>query len=126
MNLFMASVNIAFEAPDNGRGAATSTSRPIDLDHLAVQTMGDKALEAEVLALFTRQARAALNEIGDRPAEAVVAAAHRLRSAANAVGAFAVVKATEALESQPDSAAARAAVAATVLDAENFILKLLR
>ncbi|SIR01409.1 HPt (histidine-containing phosphotransfer) domain-containing protein [Rhizobium sp. RU35A] len=126
MNLFMASVNIAFEAPDNGRGAGVSSPRPIDLDHLAIQTMGDKSLETEVLALFTRQARAALHEIAEGSEAVTVAAAHRLRSAANAIGAFGVVKAAEQLETQPGNAAARAAIAASVLEAENFILKLQR
>jgi HPt (histidine-containing phosphotransfer) domain-containing protein len=126
MNRFMAAVSIAFEMPENGRGEHPSTSRPIDLVHLAVQTMGDKDLEAEVLQLFARQARAALHEMSGGANEQVVAAAHKLRSAANAVGAFAVATAALGVETDPINAAARASVAATVIEAENFILKLSR
>lgn len=122
----MAAVSIAFEMPENGRGSGPSQSRPIDLVHLAVQTMGDKELEAEVLHLFARQARAALQEMSGGPNDSVVAAAHRLRSAANAVGAFAVATAALSVETDPDNAAARASVGATVIEAENFILKLSR
>lgn len=122
----MSAVNIAFEAPDNARGGTTSTGRPVDLVHLAVQTMGDKALEVEVLNLFTRQARAALHEIAQLDDGGVTASAHRLKSAANGVGAFSVAVAAERLEARPGDAALRAAVAAAVLDAENFILKLMR
>ncbi len=43
-------------------GAMPLEDRPIDLVHLAKQTMGDKALEIEVLQMFARQARACLQE----------------------------------------------------------------
>ncbi|MDO1584552.1 Hpt domain-containing protein [Rhizobium oryzicola] len=122
----MAAVSIAFEAPDNARGATPSNSRPIDLVHLAVQTMGDKNLEIEVLHLFARQARAALQEIGQGSPDAISAAAHRLRSAANAVGAFRVASYCEAVEASSKDAALLAALGASVVEAENFILKLSR
>ena len=54
----MAALNIVFEAPDNAKGPCPSKVRPIDLVHLAKQTMGDKTLEIEVLQMFARQARA--------------------------------------------------------------------
>jgi HPt (histidine-containing phosphotransfer) domain-containing protein len=122
----MAAVSIAFEAPDNARGSSPSNSRPIDLVHLAVQTMGDKNLEIEILHLFARQARAALQEMGSGTSDTVVAAAHRLRSAANAVGAFQVAAYAESLEGSANDAALRAALGASVIEAENFILKLSR
>ncbi len=122
----MAAVNIAFEAPDSVRGGQLPKSRPVDLVHLAVQTMGDKTLEIEVLNLFTRQARTALHEISERDDAGVSASAHRLKSSANGVGAFVVADAAEKLEARPSDAALRAALAAAVLEAENFILKLMR
>ena len=42
-----------------------SGKKPIDLAHLSAQTMGDTALEIEVLKLFARQARKAMEEITD-------------------------------------------------------------
>ncbi|MBB4569815.1 Hpt domain-containing protein [Rhizobium leucaenae] len=122
----MAALNIAFEAPDNSRGAAPSRERAIDLVHLAKQTMGDKALEVEVLQMFARQARSCLQEIGSGDRKRAMAASHRLKGAASAVGAFKVADAANALESDVGDAAHMAAVTACVIEAENFILKLSR
>ena len=122
----MATASIAFEAPDGARGAAPSKGRPIDLDHLGRQTMGDKALEAEVLRMFARQIRVCLQDIGEGDPERVKAALHLLKGAARSVGAFAVAERAEACEARPGDPACLATIAAAVLDAENFILKLSR
>jgi len=71
----MAALNIAFEAPDNARAMGPSRERPIDLVHLAKQTMGDKVLEIEVLQMFARQARNCLQEIGSGNGDTATAAA---------------------------------------------------
>lgn len=123
----MTALNVAFEAPDNSRGGPRpSQSRPIDLVHLARQTMGDKALEIEVLQMFARQARGCLQEIASGEADRVQAATHRLKGAASAVGAFGVSQAAEAMEGAINDAARMASVGAAVAEAENFILKLCR
>ena len=122
----MAALNIAFEAPDNSRVGRPSTARPIDLVYLAAQTAGNKVLEAEVLQVFARQARIALQELSRNDAEGRKAAAHRLKGSAEAVGAFTVAKIAAELEGKGDDAAANARLAAAVLEAENFILKLSR
>lgn len=75
----MAAVSIAFEAPDNFGGAPAAATRPIDFEHLARQTMGDKELEIEVLQLFSRNARAALHEMAGADDKTVKATAHRLK-----------------------------------------------
>ena len=122
----MAALNIAFESPDNSRGAAPSLERAIDLVHLGKQTMGDKALEVEVLQMFARQARSCLQEIGSGDFKRMEAASHKLKGAASAIGAFRVADAAGALESNVGDAARMAAVTASVIEAENFILKLSR
>jgi HPt (histidine-containing phosphotransfer) domain-containing protein len=122
----MAALNIAFEAPDNSRGVGPSREKPIDLVHLARQTMGDKVLEIEVLQMFARQARSCLQDIGSGNADQIKAGAHRLKGAASAVGAFKVAESAEAFESRSDDAACMAAVGSAVVEAENFILKLCR
>ena len=122
----MAALKIAFEAPDNAGGMCPSNGRPIDLVHLARQTMGDKVLELEVLQMFARQARASMKELAACEGDARAAVAHRLKGSAQSVGATAVSKAAEALEACPGDAAALAATAAAVVEAENFILKLCR
>lgn len=122
----MAALNIAFEAPGFARGSIPSNSRPIDLVHLARQTMGDKGLEMEVLQLFARQARRCIQDLASGNAETIKDSAHRLKGAALAVGAFRVTTAAEELEDNCQNASNVAKVGAAVLEAENFILKLCR
>ncbi|MFM2279689.1 MAG: hypothetical protein RLZZ444_1920 [Pseudomonadota bacterium] len=121
----MAALSIAFEAPDNYRGNAFNHS-PIDLVHLARQTSGDQRLELEVLHTFARQARICMQELSLGQREQVVAIAHRLRGAAQAVGAFKVSDAAEQLEAANDDAASMARLGQAVVEAENYILKLSR
>lgn len=122
----MAALNIAFEAPDNSRGACPSSTRPIDLVHLAKQTMGDKALEVEVLQIFARQARSCLAELAGRSQNETRSVAHRLKGAAAAVGAHEIVAIAAGLESDPSDTALIAQAGAAIVKAENFILKLCR
>ncbi|MFK0204596.1 Hpt domain-containing protein [Agrobacterium sp. NPDC090283] len=122
----MAAVSIVFEAPDNCGSAPATGKKPIDFDHLARQTMGDKDLEIEVLQLFSRNARAALHEMAGADGKAVMATAHRLKGAAQAVGASAVSAAAAVVEGKGNDSAAIAKLAATIVEAENFILKLCR
>lgn len=87
--------NPAFQAPDS---PSHSPSRPIDLAHLAHQTMGDRALEQEVLGLFIRQARAANASIGAANAEERRRIAHTLKGSARSVGAFAMADCLDRIE----------------------------
>jgi hypothetical protein len=122
-----AAVNIAFEAPDNLNGLTPSQQRPIDLVHLATQTKGDKAVEVEILQIFARQARGCLVAMtAGRGKVEVKAAANRLRNAAMAVGALRVAAAADLVETKGATADSLASVAASVLEAEHFILKLAR
>ena len=122
----MAALNIAFEAPDNAGGIAPTGARPVDLEHLARQTMGDKALGLDVLQMFARQARESMRELAALDGAARGAVAHRLKGSAQSVGANGVAKAAAALEENPADAIALSAVTAAVVEAENFILKLCR
>lgn len=104
--------------------------RPVDLVHLALQTQGDKALEAEVLGLFLRQSPQILKAIlvaGDDRAR--FEAAHRLKGSAKAIGAFAVAECAEAIEiaalAETDSGTALADLSAAVAVANRYITELL-
>jgi HPt (histidine-containing phosphotransfer) domain-containing protein len=121
----MAALSIAFEAPDNYRGAPLKHS-PIDLVHLARQTSGNQELELEVLHTFARQARICMSELAGGQSDVISKTAHKLRGAALAVGAFNVSEAAERIEAGPVDAASVAVLGAAVLEAENFILKLSR
>ena len=80
-------------------GDTMSSYAFIDLDHLARYTLGDKALEREILGLFKDQApdyaencRQAAN------AKAWRDATHTLKGSARAVGAFHVAEAAQRAE----------------------------
>jgi FOG: HPt domain len=122
----MAAPAVAFEAPVNDRAVCPSHSRPIDLVHLAGQTMGDKSLEIEILQVFARQARRALQEMSGPDRTVVLAAAHRLKGAASSVGAFTVADAAMRIEEKGPDALLLSRASAAVIEAENFILKLCR
>jgi HPt (histidine-containing phosphotransfer) domain-containing protein len=121
----MASLSIAFEAPDNYGGATPSRNCPIDLVHLAQQTSGNKELELEVLHTFARQARSCMSELAAGQYDTVSKTAHKLKGAALAIGAFNVSQAAEKVEEHVD-AGLIAKLGAAVIEAENFILKLSR
>lgn len=66
------------------------SSRPIDMAHLTRQTMGDRALEQEVLHLFVRQAQSAASTISKATPQERLRLAHTLKGSARSVGAFAL------------------------------------
>lgn len=70
---------------------------PIDDAHLYKMTLGDPALEREVLLLFTAQAASLMALLASWPPDAA-ALAHTLKGSARAIGAFAVADAAAAVE----------------------------
>jgi HPt (histidine-containing phosphotransfer) domain-containing protein len=70
----------------------------IDLAHLARMTLGEKTLEAEVLALFDRQADILLERMRKAPRGAAGAFAHTLKGSARGIGAWRVAEAAERVE----------------------------
>ena len=89
--------NSAHKAGGDGASAC-----PIDLVHLARQTMGDNALEAELLALFDRQAAQIAEQLrlADSDAATIFGPdlAHKLKGSARAIGAQEVASAAENYE----------------------------
>lgn len=86
----------------NPSHAATAAATPIDHAHLGRYTMGNRALELEVLDLFAGQAPSTLAELaGAETAKAWYVAAHTLKGSARAVGAFALATAAEEAEKAP-------------------------
>lgn len=75
-------------APDDG---------PIDIVHLRRMTLGDTALEREVLSMFSTQAARLAGALAAMPPDAP-ALAHTLKGSARAIGAFAVADAAAELE----------------------------
>lgn len=84
---------------------AASFERPVDLVHLARQTLGDRALEREVLGLFQVQARAIFAQLQTvTQPQARLDLAHTLKGSARAVGAWKVAEAAEFCEGLGDDA----------------------
>jgi len=76
----------------------------IDLEHLARMTLGERSLEAEVLALFDQQAAVLLAHMREAAPQAVAAFAHTLKGSARGIGAWRVAAAADAVEIDAASA----------------------
>jgi HPt (histidine-containing phosphotransfer) domain-containing protein len=77
----------------------------LDLRHLTAQTMGDADLARDVLGMFFEQSNDVLRRLRDaRDPRVRSDAAHLLKGAARAVGAFAVAAEAERVESLADEA----------------------
>ncbi|HEY4191723.1 MAG TPA: Hpt domain-containing protein [Mesorhizobium sp.] len=96
---------VAFSMP-GGEACQPASGRPVDMAHLSRQTMGDRELEQEVLALFLQQAlsvsaRMRKADVGER-----LMMAHSLKGSARGVGAFAIADCAAAIENDPQDALA--------------------
>jgi len=92
---------VAFSMP-GGESCGSARSRPVDLVHLARQTMGDRALEQEVLALFVQQALQVRDQISAASTNERLRLAHGLKGSARGVGAFAIADCATEIEKQPE------------------------
>jgi len=81
--------------------------QPIDLRHLFAMTLGDHALEREVLTLFDQQAGMLIARMDTVDPPGVAALAHTLKGSARGIGAWRVARAAEAVELAAGSAAER-------------------
>lgn len=92
-------------------------------------TLGDPALEREVLAMFATQSARILGELAALPADAA-AHAHTLKGSARAIGAFGVADAAARLEAAlsagSDPSQPLAALGAAIADTRAAIELLLR
>jgi hypothetical protein len=106
-------------------------AQPIDRTHLFRMTLGDHALECDVLQLFDQQARLLIAHMGEANPAGVAVLAHTLHGSARAIGAWAVARAAEALEAAAktksvEMQSAKQALARTVDDARRTIAVLVR
>ena len=102
--------------------------QPIDLRHLFAMTLGDHALEREVLTLFDQQAGMLIARMDTVEPPGVAALAHTLKGSARGIGAWPVARAAEAVEAAAPAelALAVAALAAAADEAHAAILEILR
>ena len=92
--------NVAFSMP-GGEASQPIQSRPIDLALLSRQTMGDRALEREVLGMFKEQALAVRGQIDKADIKERLFLAHALKGSARGVGAMAIAECAGAIENSP-------------------------
>ena len=92
---------IAFSMP-GGDVSGPRRSRPVDLAHLARQTMGDRSLEQEVLALFVQHALSVRDRIVEANIKDRLLLAHGLKGSARGVGAFAIAECATEIEHRPE------------------------
>lgn len=88
-----------------GENCGSGRTRPVDMAHLARQTMGDRALEQEVLGLFAQQAAGVKEQYAKSGQVDRLRMAHNLKGSARGVGAFPLADCIAELEQAPDSAA---------------------
>jgi len=75
------------------------TSRPVDLVHLARQSLGDRTLEQEILCLFASQSELYMKRLGEaKTADERKMAAHTILGSARGIGAWDVAEAAEKIE----------------------------
>jgi HPt (histidine-containing phosphotransfer) domain-containing protein len=118
-------VGIAFSMP-GGDVSGTAGSRPVDLAHLARQTMDDRALEQEVLALFVQQALSVRDKILDADAKERVLLAHGLKGSARGIGAFGVAECAAAIEKQPEDVRTLKKLGVLIEEVRDFIAAISR
>ncbi len=116
---------LAFDRP-GGEEGHPSRARPIDLVHLARQTFGDRALEAEILQLFASQAASARHSLRAAGAEDRKRLAHGIKGSARGVGAFPLADAAAVLELQPSSTAQVRIVEERIDEISDFIASISR
>lgn len=110
-----------------GESHLEARSRPIDLVHLAKQTGGNRSLEEEVLQMFLRQAHKLarqMEQVCDCDERKL--AAHNLKGAARAVGAFNVANCAGELEEHPSENNYVSSLIAEVNTTCDYISSLLR
>jgi HPt (histidine-containing phosphotransfer) domain-containing protein len=104
---------------------------PVDLQHLARYTLGDRTLEREVLQLFCSQSLLHLDGLGNAASLAEWRdAAHSLKGSAQAIGAFRIARAAARAEALSALNADRARgsclqeIEAAILEAKAYIASL--
>ncbi len=86
-------------APHSGIASGAAYTRPVDLVHLSRYTLGERALEREVLELFCTQSVLYLEQLRAAMSDkAWKDAAHSLKGSAMAIGAWRAAQAAERAE----------------------------
>lgn len=91
-------MSYAFEVPQAAAHQPDRSDSVIDRSHLAQMTLGDPALEREILQLFDRQSELLVDRMQQVGSAGVSALAHTLKGSARSIGAWHVARSAEAVE----------------------------
>jgi HPt (histidine-containing phosphotransfer) domain-containing protein len=116
---------MAFSRP-GGEVARRAGTRPLDLDHLSRQTLGDRALEQEVLAMFARQIGTIRDTIAAADDRERARLAHALKGSARGVGAFALADCATLIEEDPGNRTQIARLTVLIDQLRDFIAAISR
>ncbi|CAN7393892.1 Hpt domain-containing protein [Phyllobacterium sp. LjRoot231] len=117
--------SMAFASP-GGEKSKPSRKRPIDLVHLTRETFGNRALETEILNLFSRQTCGIVDRLAHANTDERVRLAKSLKGSARAVGAFRVAEMAEAIEQAPSDLKKVKDMAPVVDDVRDYIAAITR
>lgn len=101
-------------------------TRAIDFAHLDRQTMGDRALEQEVLRLFLDQARSTTERLAAADRKERLRLAHALKGSARGVGAFPIASCVADLEKAPEDLALLRRLRRLISEADELIASISR
>lgn len=116
---------VAFDRP-GGEPDEAVHARPIDLSHLSRQTLGDREVEQEVLALFVQQALSVRDRLDQAGPNERLSLVHGLKGSARGVGAFAIADCMAELEKQPEDGQALKRLPALIDEVRDFIASISR
>ena len=111
---------IAFGRP-GGESCAPSRARPVDLVHLARQTLGDRAGEQEGRGMLMNPQAATHDRLATPDEEERRMLAHGLKGSARGIGAFAVADCAGEIEDSPGSKALIARLSSLIDEVREFI-----
>jgi hypothetical protein len=117
--------SVAFVTP-GGERSKPSRKRPIDLVHLTRETFGNRALEIEVLNLFSRQTCGIVDRLLQANPDERVRLARSLKGSAKAIGAFRIVELAQALEQGPSDLRRVRDLRPAIDDARDYIAAITR
>ncbi len=110
----------AFGKP-GGETCEPSQARPIDLVHLSRQTLGDRALEQEVLHMFAQQLATARERLAAADEGERRMIAHTLKGTARGIGAFRLGDCAAAIEDKPTDKAQISRLSRLIDEVRDFV-----
>lgn len=117
---------VAFDRPGGEKIEHARKALPINLAHLDRQTMGDRALEQEILGLFSQQTGLVQLQMTAASLDERMKLAHGLKGAAMAIGAFPVAECATAIMDNPADAENLKRLAKNIDDVRAFIARFTR